>query len=102
LPGGAVNVASTRTGADGLPKPGGLAATDGRKVLRLATAAPAEGAAVGSAVTVTDTAGATTSFTVATSTAVTDARAAVQAAPAGSLVVLIPEAGGGWTVLVAS
>jgi hypothetical protein len=53
-------------------------------------------------VTVTDTAGATTSFTVATSTAVTDARAAVRAAPAGSLVVLVPAAGGGWTVLVAA
>jgi hypothetical protein len=82
--------------------PGALAAANGRKVLRLATAAPAKGAAVGSAVTVTETAGATTSFTVTTSTAVTDARAAVLAAPAGSLVVLVPGAGGGWTVLVAS
>jgi hypothetical protein len=89
-------------GADSLPVPGGLATIGGRMVLRLATATPAKGASVGSAVTVTDTAGATTSFTVATSTAVTDARAAVRAAPAGSLVVLVPAAGGGWTALVAS
>ncbi|MCU1630840.1 MAG: hypothetical protein JWP64_5789 [Pseudonocardia sp.] len=102
LPGGTVTVTSARVSADGLPVPGGLAAINGRKVLRLATATPAEGASAGSAVTVTDTAGATTSFTVATSTAVTEARAAVRAAPAGSLVVLVPAAGGGWTVLVAA
>jgi hypothetical protein len=82
--------------------PGALATVNGRRVLRLATAAPGAGAAAGSTLTVTDTAGATTTFTVATTTTVTDAKGAVRAAPAGSLVVLVPTASGGWTVLVAS
>jgi cell wall-associated NlpC family hydrolase len=93
-------LATTAPGANGLPAAVGVWARAGRPVVRLAGAS----AVVGSTVTLQIGAGAAATYAVATSSTLPTAAAAsvVAGAPAGELVILVPAAGGSWTVLTAT
>jgi hypothetical protein len=72
--------------------------------VRLASAAPAQGAAVGSVITVASAGVAPKAYAVQTLATVSPAEAtdSVLRAPAGALVVLVPVNADGWTVLAAA
>jgi cell wall-associated NlpC family hydrolase len=98
--GATVPVVAVRAGADGLPSAIGLWSRAGRPVLRLSAAAEP---AVGSTVTITRPGAAAASYVVRYSVTATtaDAAAAVAGAPAGTLIVVIANGPGSWTVLTA-
>jgi hypothetical protein len=92
---------ATGRGKDGLPTAPGVWSRGGHTVIRLGPAGPAEGAAIGSTITITFSDGTAKRHTVRGVEQTGTPQAAELVGSASGLVVLAPAGEGRWTVLTA-